>query len=533
MIFARDYSFCFSGIIKSEKDFLMKQPENTIQSASQPAKNQKYVTTAISYVNGKPHIGNAMDYLLADIWARYQMQNGYPVRFQIGVDEHGTKIAVSASQNEQTPQEFADTTHVYFKDLADKINIDFTDFIRTSDTRHKQTVQYIWQQLKPYIYKGTYEGWYSVGEEAFVSDKVAAANDGVSPDHGVPYERLSEENYYFKLSAFSEKIRESIESDRIKIVPRHRKQEILNLLDEGVEDVSISRPRKSLSWGIPVPDDPGHVMYVWFDALSNYLSVLDFPQDDGWRSFWPADLQVVGKDILRFHAIIWPAMLMGLGLPLPKVILAHGHISSGGRKMSKTRGNVVDPSEIIDNYGVDAFRYYFSRYVPTLDDGDFTWERFETVYNSELSNDLGNLIQRVTGMINRYQAGVVGDLTQNEHDMKEYHEAFKNYHFDEALTSVWSKVRALNQYIDNVKPWEIAKRVETDSEAKEHLAEVMSYLSGALVQISDLLLPFMPTTARMISSIFETGVVQFDGQPIFPKIYLHTKDPRGAKQVEK
>ena len=497
-----------------------------------PAKSKMYVTTAISYVNGKPHIGNAMDYLLADVWARYQMQNGHPVRFQIGVDEHGTKIATSAKAANMSPQEFTDQTHVNFKELASKTGTDYTDFIRTTDTSHKASVQYIWKRLKPYIYKASYEGWYSVGEESFVSDKVATENNGISPDHGIPYERLSEENYFFKVSAFSSKIREAIETDKIKIVPKFRKQEILNLIDEGLEDVSISRPRKSLSWGVSVPDDPNHVMYVWFDALSNYLSVLGYPQDETWREYWPADLQVVGKDILRFHAIIWPAMLLGLGLPLPKVILAHGHISSNGRKMSKTIGNVVDPYEVVDNYGADAFRYYFSRHVPTLTDGDFTWERFETAYNTELSNDLGNLVQRATGMITRYQAGVIGDVTQNEHDMKEYHDAMKNYQFDEALASVWGKVRALNQYIDNIKPWEIAKKVETDSEAKEHLADVLSYIAGALLQVGDLLMPFMPTTARKINAIFETGVVQFDGEPLFPKIYLHTADPR-SKEIKK
>lgn len=498
--------------------------------AKKAQKNQKYVTTAISYANATPHIGNAMDNLIADIWSRYQMQNGYPVRFQIGVDEHGSKIAASAKANNLSPQAYIDQTHLPFKDLGNKIGADYTDFIRTTDTRHKQAVQYIWMQLKPFIYKGTYEGWYSVGEEAFVSDKIVAANNGVSPDHGVPYERLSEENYYFKLSAFTDKIRQAIETDKLKIVPKHRKQEVLNLIDEGVEDISISRPVKSLSWGIAVPDDPSHVMYVWFDALSNYLSVLGYPQDEAWRNYWPADLQVVGKDILRFHAIIWPAMLMGLGLPLPKVILAHGHISSGGKKMSKTIGNVVSPYEIVDSYGVDAFRYYFARHIPTLADGDFTWERYETVYNSELSNDLGNLVQRVAGMITKYQAGVIGDLTQNEHDMKEYHEAFDNYHFDEALESVWTKVRSLNRYIDNVKPWEIAKKAKTDGESKDHLAEVLSYTAGALVQISDLLTPFMPTTARKINAIFETGVVQFDGTPLFPKIYLHTEEAKHKKQ---
>ncbi len=495
------------------------------KTAPLASKDKAYITTAISYVNGEPHVGNALDYLLADIWSRYQMQNGHPVRFQIGVDEHGTKIAASAKQAGISPQDYTDKAHVNFKDLANNLGVDYTDFIRTTSPNHKSTVQYIWQKLSPYIYKGNYEGWYSVGEEAFVSDKVAAANNGISPEHGTPYERLSEENYYFKLSEFAQKIREAIESDRLKIVPENRKKEILNLIEEGVEDISISRPKKSLGWGVSVPGDDTHVVYVWFDALANYLSVLGYPNDQTWSEYWPANVQVVGKDILRFHAIIWPAMLMALGLPLPKTILAHGHLSAGGRKMSKTLGNVVQPNEIIETYGTDAFRYYFARHIPTLGDGDFTWERFETVYNTELGNDLGNLVQRVAGMINKYQSGVIGEITQNEHDMKLYHDAFKNYHFDEALESVWGKVRALNQYIDNVKPWEIAKKAQQEQEAKDHLAEVLAYAAGALVQISDLLLPFMPTSARKINNIFETGVVQFDGQPLFPKVYKHTEEP--------
>ena len=502
--------------------------EEPLKTSQEKKINKKgvYVTTAISYVNGKPHIGNAMDYLLADIWARYQMQNGYPVRFQVGTDEHGNKIADAAQKNNMTPQEFTDHNYLRFKELAVKIGVDYTDFIRTTDPVHKVTVQQVWQQLKPYIYKGTYEGWYSVGEESFVSDKIAAANNGISPDHGIPYERLSEENYYFKLSAFTSKLKDAIESDRLKIVPKYRKQEILNLIDEGVEDLSISRPRKNLSWGVSVPGDESQVIYVWFDALINYISVLGYPQDELWRQYWPADLQVVGKDVLRFHTIIWPAMLMGLGLPFPKTILAHGHISSGGRKMSKTIGNVVDPNEIIDNYGMDAFRYYFARHIPTLQDGDFTWERFEIAYNTELGNDLGNLVQRVASMITKYQAGVIGDVTQNEHDMRAYHDAFKSYDFDTAISSVWGKVRALNQYIDNIKPWKIAKKVETDTEAKDHLADVLSYSAGALLQIGDLLIPFMPSTARKIHGIFDTGVINFDGQPLFPKIHLHTQDSK-------
>lgn len=489
-----------------------------------------YITTAIPYVNGTPHIGNAIDYLLSDIWARYQRQHGYEVRLQVGTDEHGNKIAAKAAEAGLDPKSYTDQTHVNFKILMDKIGVGYTDFIRTSDERHIAAVQYIWGQLAPYIYKGTYEGWYSVGEEAFVSDKVAAANNGVSPDHGVPYQRLSEENYYFKLSEFAPKIRELIETGELRIEPAYRRQEIINLIDEGIEDLSISRPRKNLSWGVPVPNDPNQVMYVWVDALSNYITVLGYPNTPGWNDYWPADVQVVGKDILRFHALIWPAMLLALGLPLPKSILAHGHISSGGVKMSKTLGNVVDPNEVIDNYGVDAFRYYFSRHIPTLDDGDFTWQKFEAAYNGELSNDLGNLVQRVAGMVTKYQSGVVEAAAPAEHDMDAYHEAFENFQFDKAVDEIWLKVRSLNQYIDTVKPWAVAKKAQTDPESVEHLADILKQAVGTLLQIGELLYPFLPTTSESIKRIFGSGILAVEGV-LFPKIYLHTTDPNAPKSV--
>ena len=227
-------------------------------------------------------------------------------------------------------------------------------------------------------------------------------------------QQVSEENYYLKSSAYTDKVRDAIESGRMKIVPEVRKKEFLELMKDGLHDVSISRPRKSLSWGVPVPDDEDQVMYVWLDALANYITVLGYPDREGWEEFWPADVQVIGKDILRFHAGIWPVMLLGLGLPLPKTLLVHGFVNVGGAKMSKTVGNVVDPMEIIRDYGVDAFRYYFSRHIPTQDDGDFTWEKFEKAYNGELGNDLGNLVQRVAAMIGRYQAGVVGEIPPAE-----------------------------------------------------------------------------------------------------------------------
>ena len=488
-----------------------------------------YITTAIPYVNGVPHIGNALDYLLADIWTRYQKQNGHQVRFQVGTDEHGNKIAAKAAENGLTPQAYTDQMYVNFENLMKKVGASYTDFVRTTDAHHIQSVQYIWQKLQPYIYKNSYEGWYCVGCEAFVSDKEATANNGICPDHNQPYQRLSEENYYFKTSAFSDQIREAITTDRIQIVPEFRKKEFLELIKDGVQDVSISRPCKNLSWGVPVPGDPTQVMYVWLDALANYITVLGYPDGTDWQTFWPADVQVIGKDILRFHAGLWPAILLGLGLELPRKILVHGMINANGAKMSKTIGNIIDPNEVIDNYGLDAFRYFFARHIPTLDDGDFTWEKFENSYNTELANDLGNAIQRVAGMVNRYQSGVIGELSESEHDMGAYHEAMENLEFNRAIDEVWLMVRSLNQYIENVKPWEIAKQIGKDAEAETHLSEVLAYASSALIQIGDLLVPFLPATAERIHSTFGTGKIVLSDGVLFPKIYIHTPNPTALK----
>ncbi len=488
-----------------------------------------YITTAIPYVNGKPHIGNALDYLLADIWTRYQVQNGRTVRFQVGTDEHGNKIAAKATELGITPKEYTDQMVGNFKDLIEKVGAQQTDFIRTTDPHHEAAVQYIWQKLQPYIYKNSYEGWYCTGHEAFFTDKEVEITGGVCPDHQKPYERISEENYYLKASAFTDQVREAIESGKMQIVPEFRKKEFLELMRDGLKDVSISRPKKSLSWGIPVPGDTDQVMYVWLDALANYITVLGYPDQEGWQDFWPADVQVIGKDILRFHAGIWPPMLLGLGLTLPRKLLVHGFVNIGGAKISKSVGNVIDPNEIIDTYGVDAFRYFFSRHIPTQDDGDFTWEKFETAYNTELGNDLGNVVQRVAAMITRYQAGVIGDARQAEHDMKPYHEAMEALQFNEALDHVWAAVRSLNRYLENVKPWEVAKQRDKDPEAEEHLSEILGQSVGSLLQIADMLVPFMPHTSEVIHTMFETGVVKMPEGMLYPKIYQHTPDPRAGK----
>lgn len=485
-----------------------------------------YITTAIPYVNATPHIGNALDYVLADTLARYKKLNGEDVFFQVGTDEHGNKIAAKAAEAGLEPKAYTDSLIDNFKDMMKAVNADYTDFIRTTDNRHEKGAQLIWEKLEPYIYKGTYEGWYCVGCETFVTDKDAKANSGICVLHNRPYERLSEDNYYFKLSAFNEQIKQAIESGEFVITPQFRQNEILSLLESGLEDISISRPRKNLSWGIPVPNDPDHVMYVWIDALSNYITVLDYPDGENFKKFWPANVQIIGKDIIRFHAAIWPAMLIGLGLPLPKNLLVHGFVNVGGAKMSKSVGNVVDPLEIINEYGADAFRYYFLRHVPTQDDGDFTWEKFETAYNSELGNELGNLVQRVVIMINKYQNGVIGDLQRPQHDAKPYHDAMNSLQFNQALDIVFKSIRSLNGYLEDVKPWEIAKqKAAGDPEAEAHLSEVLTYAVGTLEQVALELEPFMPKTAKTIHQIFAEGVITPYSGVLFPKVYKHTPAP--------
>ena len=331
---------------------------------------ESYITTAIPYVNGNPHLGHAMDYLLADTLRRYMMSQGQKVRFQAGTDEHGNKIFKKAAEAGISTQEFTDQNSKKFQDFIASLGVEYTDFIRTTNPDHERRCQEIWRRLKDHIYKDSYEGWYCEGCEAFVTDKEHDENSGICPDHKKPYIKLSEENYYLRIADYKDQIREAIETDALKITPAFRKKEFLNLLAD-MPDVSISRPKSQVSWGVPVPDDDDQVMYVWIDALANYITVLGYPDED-ISADWPAHTQVVGKDILRFHAGIWPTILLGLGLPLPKNLLVHGFITVNGEKMSKSIGNVIAPEEILSKHGLDPFRYYFLRHAPTTDDADFT-----------------------------------------------------------------------------------------------------------------------------------------------------------------
>lgn len=470
-----------------------------------------YVTTSIPYVNGDPHVGFAMELLHADVLARHARAKKQSVIFSTGTDEHGTKVAEKAESLGQTPKQYAQDMSEKFRGLATLLNISNDRFIRTTDSGHEQRAQIIWKNLKDDIYKATYSGWYDVRQEEFVPEgQIDPAR--TNPDHPQAYRKLEEENYFFALSKYTDKIREAIESNEFLIIPKTRRNEILSLLKEGLDDISISRPKDKLDWGVPVPGDRTQVMYVWFEALMNYITVLGYPEHDDFKQYWPANVQVIGKDIIRFHAAIWPGMLLSLGLPLPKVLFVHSFITVEGEKMSKSIGNVIAPAEIVDAYGVDAFRYYFLRHLPSYEDGDFSWQAFENAYNNELANELGNAVQRTVVMLQKYQEGVVGTIPKPQHDITSIEEAITECRFDRALDLIWEKVRGVNQYIDETKPWVIAKEGDSD-----HLREVLANQVGDLLQIADLLAPFLPETSEKIQKIFTTAIVKPTESTLFPK----------------
>ncbi len=472
-----------------------------------------FVTTSIPYVNGDPHIGYAMELIQADVLARLARLEKKQVIFSIGTDEHGGKIAEKAIALKITPKELADKISLKFSDLADKLNISYDRFIRTTDADHIKRAQAIWQLLEKDIYKASYVGWYCTGDEAFFTETEVKTHNGICPNHNRPFEKIEEENYFFRLSKYGDVIKEAILNKTFNILPENKSHEILTLIDSGLDDISISRPKDKINWGIKIPNDNSQVMYVWFEALMNYITVLGYPDSEEYKSYWPAKVQVVGKDILRFHGAIWPAMLLSLGLQLPEKLYVHGFVTLNGLKIGKSLGNAISPDEIINIYGPDAFRYYFLRHIPSYGDGDFNWSLFEKAYNNELANELGNAVQRTITLFDKYFAEELISINIAQHDIAGYTQALSECRFDRALDVVWEQVRGLNQYIDETKPWEIAQSGDMD-----HLKEVLIYQASNLLEISILIGPFMPNTALNMKKIFNLSTKEKFRQILFPKL---------------
>ncbi|MFA4998469.1 MAG: methionine--tRNA ligase [Candidatus Paceibacterota bacterium] len=470
-----------------------------------------YLTTSIAYTNASPHVGFALELIQADVIARYRRILDNSVFFLTGTDEHGAKITKAAEKAGKSPEEFTEEISNQFRELTKVLKLSNDDFIRTTDQkRHWPVVQYFWLKLVESgdIYKKEYRGVYCVGCEAFITKKDLV--DGKCKIHQKEPEIVEEENYFFKLSKYSKKIGEIIKKDKVKIIPEERKNEMMSFINQGLEDVSFSRPRKDLRWGVPVPGDDSQTIYVWADALVNYISALGGLKGDNFKKYWPPDIHFLGKDILRFHATIWLGMLLSLKLPLPKAIFVHGFISSAGQKMSKSLGNVVDPFELVNKYGVDAVRYFLLREIPSTDDGDFTYDKFEKRYNSDLAGGLGNLVARVVTIadksgiqpskqVKNAKMRTILDKTKNN-----YKKALGEFKFNEALVLIWDLIGFCDRHIEKEKPWQAGKN------QKEVIGDLMLIISD----ISEMLKSFLPETSEKIS-----GQIKIKkSEPLFPRI---------------
>lgn len=452
-----------------------------------------YLTTSIAYTNAPPHIGYALELVQADSYARFKRSIGDDVWFLTGTDEHGLKINQRAKDLGINTIDFCNDMSSMFLKLIQELNISNNDFIRTTDKeKHWPGVIKLWNSLVENgdIYEKEYEGYYCVGCEAFITSKDIV--DEVCALHKKKPEKVKEKNYFFRLSRYSSRILECLEEDIIKVIPQSRKNEMISFVRSGLEDVSFSRPKNKVEWGIPVPGDDNQLIYVWADALTNYISAIGYGRTD-ISDYWPADVHFVGKDISKFHILIWPAMLMSLGLDLPKNIFIHGFITVDGQKMSKSLGNVIDPFELIEKYGADAFRYYFLREITPTEDGDFSYLKFQERYNADLVDGLGNLFSRINAMARKVSINglvVEKEIADLVNDIKKQRdEAIENFKFSAALASIWELISFADKYIEENKPW------EKNTKNKEQVICNLVYLVN---NIGELIIPFMPETSNKI-----------------------------------